>query len=178
MIPIGSVFARQCTESDHEFWTSYGETFSNFLAGCAKKESADAKKTSQCLLDDPMNKLSGSCAACFGDFPACAKDECWYQCLWDSASDWCLGCIYSSKCPGELVACSGYAIADLPPKPSTSIENLPTTTMPPTTSTATTIQEPTTEATTSTQATNTEATTSTSTTTSTQPPTTEATTST
>ncbi|KAF4655480.1 hypothetical protein FOL47_009417 [Perkinsus chesapeaki] len=72
-VQLGAVLAGQCTDSDYQFWASYGRTFSNFLTGCAKKEWGNAEKTSQCLLDDPMNKLSGSCATCFGDFQGCAK---------------------------------------------------------------------------------------------------------
>ncbi|KAF4655479.1 hypothetical protein FOL47_009416 [Perkinsus chesapeaki] len=140
--PVGSLgrlpALGECSANDYDFWSSYGQTFSNFLTGCAKKEWGNAKKTSQCLLDDPMNKLSGSCTTCFGDFQGCAKDECWFKCMWDATSNWCLKCIDGSKCPGELSTCTGYTVADLPPNPSTSIKSLPTTTMPPTTSTTTT----------------------------------------
>ncbi|KAF4691949.1 hypothetical protein FOZ60_014436 [Perkinsus olseni] len=108
------------------------------LTGCAKKEWGNAKKTTRCLLNDPMNKLSQPCASCFGNFQNCAKDECWYTCMWSSTSSSCLSCIDNSKCPGELATCSGYTAKELPPNPSTHITSLPTTTMAPTTSTTAT----------------------------------------
>ncbi|KAF4655120.1 hypothetical protein FOZ61_007758 [Perkinsus olseni] len=136
----------QCSARDHDFWSSYGQTFSDFLTGCAKKEWGNAEKTTRCLLDDPMNKLSQPCASCFGDFQNCAKDECWYTCMWSSTSSSCLSCIDNSKCPGELATCSGYTAKELPPNPSTHITSLPTTTMAPTTSTTATITSTTTVA--------------------------------
>ncbi|KAF4710017.1 hypothetical protein FOZ62_030562 [Perkinsus olseni] len=142
----------QCSARDHDFWSSYGQTFSDFLTGCAKKEWGNAEKTTRCLLDDPMNKLSQPCASCFGDFQNCAKDECWYTCMWSSTSNSCLSCIDNSKCPGELATCSGYTAKELPPNPSTHITSLPTTTMAPTTSTTATTTSTTTVAPTTTSA--------------------------
>ncbi|KAF4666466.1 hypothetical protein FOL47_004067, partial [Perkinsus chesapeaki] len=160
---ISVAIAGQCTQEDHDFWTSYGQTYSNFLAGCGQKAWGDAKGTTKCLVEDPMNKLTPSCAQCFGDSVECGRGSCMFSCIAGPATSKCLKCIHGSDCDDKLYACTGYPANEMPPDPTGEVKTLPVTTAAPTTTTTTTTT-PTTTTTTTTTTTPTTTTTTTTTT--------------
>ncbi|KAF4710015.1 hypothetical protein FOZ62_030560 [Perkinsus olseni] len=178
---LSVALAGQCTSEDQAFWTSYGQTFSNFLAGCGKQAWGDAKGTTKCLVDDPMNKLTPSCAQCFGDSVQCGRGSCMFSCIAGPATSKCLKCIHNSQCDDKLYDCTGYPASEMPPDPTGTVSKLPVTTAAPTTTTAsttstTTTTTPSTTTTTTTPSTTTTTTTPSTTTTSTTPSTTTTTT--
>ncbi|KAF4691950.1 hypothetical protein FOZ60_014437 [Perkinsus olseni] len=174
---LSVALAGQCTSEDQAFWTSYGQTFSNFLAGCGKQAWGDAKGTTKCLVDDPMNKLTPSCAQCFGDSVQCGRGSCMFSCIAGPATSKCLKCIHNSQCDDKLYACTGYPATEMPPDPTGTVSSLPVTTAAPTTTTSTTTTTtPSTTTTTTTPSTTTTTTTPSTTTTTTTPSTTTTTT--
>jgi len=97
--------AASCNDGDRAVWYSKGrKAFVSDINGCSWKCWGRPACVASCVRQ--KEPYSGACAACFGSFGQCARDNCRFACR-DAYSETCKKCI-KPHCAPAFGECTGF----------------------------------------------------------------------